>query len=92
VTAVPRVPHERFTCFWSTGTGWGTFSTGAGLEIKVLHGTLPCRSCEFIGSGVAATVDGKAVAHKVEHAGARVVVRFEEPLVIAAGSVLRIHA
>jgi len=92
VTALPRVKSDHFTCFWSTGTGWGTFSTGAGLEIKVLHGTLPCRSCEFIGAGTVATIDGKAVAHKVEHAGARVVVQFEEPLVIAAGSVLRIHA
>jgi uncharacterized protein (DUF608 family) len=95
VTATPRVANERFTCFWSTGTGWGTFSTGLvgeGLEIKVLHGSLPCRSCEFSGSGAAATIDGKAVAHRIKRAGARVVVRFEETVTIAAGSVLRVHA
>ena len=26
ITAVPRIPHDKFDCFWSTGTGWGTFS------------------------------------------------------------------
>jgi len=92
VTAAPRAANERFTCFWSTGTGWGTFSTGQGLEIKVLHGSLPCRSCEFVGAGTVATIDGKAVAHRIERAGARVVVRFENTLTIAAGSVLRVHA
>ena len=47
VEALPRLPVSNFRCFWSTGTGWGTFSyspTGSTLTIRVLHGTLPCRS------------------------------------------------
>jgi hypothetical protein len=47
VEALPRLPAANFRCFWSTGTGWGTFSYGAAgspLTIRVLHGTLACRS------------------------------------------------
>ena len=29
VEALPRLPLANFRCFWSTGTGWGTFSYGA---------------------------------------------------------------
>jgi non-lysosomal glucosylceramidase len=96
VTAVPRVSHDGFTCFWSTGTGWGTFSTlagrGPGLEIKVLHGSLPCQSCEFLAAGTAgaATLDGKALAHRIERSGSRAVFRFPQPLMLAEGSVLRL--
>jgi non-lysosomal glucosylceramidase len=40
-----------FRCFWSTGTGWGTFRvTAAGATLRVDHGTLAVRS---------ATVNGK---------------------------------
>ena len=96
VTAVPRVPRDRFTCFWSTATGWGTFSIMRGLEIKVLHGSLPCRSCEFHAAGNtgAATLDAKSVIHRTERAGPHVVFRFSEPLTIAEGSVLSlsVHA
>lgn len=92
VIAVPRIPRAGFTCFWSTGTGWGTFTTGPGLEIKVLHGTLPCGSCEFKGSANAATVDGKTIPHRVERAGDRLVVQFPEPVMLAAGSILKLGA
>jgi hypothetical protein len=92
VIALPRVPRERFTCFWSTATGWGTFSTGPGLEIKVLHGTLPCRSCEFAGTANSATLDGKSLVHRIERSGSRAVIQFAEPVVIASGGVLKIGA
>ena len=90
VVAMPRVPHDHFTCFWSTATGWGTFSTTGGLEIKVLHGTLPCRSCEFPAAATTsgATLDGKSIPHRLE----RTSVQFSEPVVIQAGSVLKLRA
>ncbi len=92
VIASPRVSHDRFTCFWSTATGWGTFSVGPGLEIKVLHGTLPCRSCEFQAPGTAsvAALDGKPLPHRVERRGSRAVFQFPQPIVIATGSVLKL--
>jgi non-lysosomal glucosylceramidase len=89
VIAVPRISRDRFTCFWSTATGWGTFSTSPGLEIKVLHGTLPCQSCEFTGTASAASLNGKPLAHSVDRSGPRIVVRFAEPVVIATGGVLK---
>jgi non-lysosomal glucosylceramidase len=90
IVAMPRLSPERFTCFWSTATGWGTFSTTGGLELKVLHGTLPCRSCEFLraANATAATIDGQAIPHRIE----RNSVLFSEPVAIAAGSVLKIRA
>lgn len=37
-------------CFWSTGTGWGTFQVSAdGAVIRVEHGTLPVRTCTVNG-------------------------------------------
>jgi hypothetical protein len=94
VVAVPKILRDRFTCFWSTATGWGTFSTGPGLEIKVLHGTLPCRSCEFQapGSVGSASLNGAALAHRIERSGSRVVFQFSEQVVIAAGGVLKLSA
>jgi uncharacterized protein (DUF608 family) len=91
-----NVPRDGFRCFWSTATGWGTFSTGPGLEIKVLHGSLPCRSCEFIGLATAgtvgtATLDAKPVAHRIARSGSRAVFQFSEPVVIATGSVLKLR-
>jgi non-lysosomal glucosylceramidase len=89
VIAVPRISRDRFTCFWSTGTGWGTFSTGPGLEVKVLHGTLPCQSCEFAGTANVASLNGKTLAHSVDRSGSSIVFRFAEPVVIATGGVLK---
>ena len=94
VTAAPRIARENFRSFWASGTGWGTFSVGADFfEIKVLHGSLACRSCEFPMSGGGASRalrDGKAVRHRAEHSGNRAVFRFEEGVALAEGGVLRL--
>src|SRR2546427_3286536 len=29
VVIQPRIKQEKFSCFWSTGSGWGTFSQAA---------------------------------------------------------------
>jgi non-lysosomal glucosylceramidase len=93
VIAAPRVKSQLFKCFWATATGWGTFSIGPGLEIKVLHGSLPCRSCEFPAAGTlgTATLDGKTVGHRIERFGAHMVFQFDQPVAIAAGSVLKLR-
>jgi non-lysosomal glucosylceramidase len=102
VVAVPRLPHQRFQCFWSTGTGWGTFSyNGAGtkggrLSIKVLAGKLPCRSVEMTGSGAttSAAGNGQDHAHTVEQSNGRVVFRLKDLLILAEGNELslEVHA
>jgi uncharacterized protein (DUF608 family) len=98
VIAVPRVGLERFQCFWSTATGWGTFSVDSKkgdanrLTLRVLSGTLPCRSCEIKGGGRAsASLNGKAVGHEVEHRDQRVVIRFSEPVNIEESGELRLE-
>jgi hypothetical protein len=92
VTAIPRLQHDRFRCFWSTASGWGTFSISPGLEIKVLHGTLPCRLCEFVAAGIkgSAKLDGKAITHQLERNGSRAIFRFEPSITIAEGSILKL--
>jgi len=66
----PRLEAPDFRCFWSTGTGWGTFSLTAGrLSLKVDHGTLACRRCSVRGRTAKASVNGKAVAHTVNREG-----------------------
>ena len=74
VIALPKLPHENFHCFWSTGTGWGTYSLkrkqtgGVSFTIQTLAGTLPCRSCtlDATGSKATASVAGKKLTTRVE--------------------------
>jgi len=44
----PRINADKFRCFWSTGTGWGTFEHGANrFVLRVEEGALPVRSVEL---------------------------------------------
>jgi familyl 116 glycosyl hydrolase-like protein len=97
VVAVPRIPHDNFQCFWSSGTGWGTFSLRkqfgrAELAIKVLKGTLACRSCEIAVPGTAALVEmgGRRLDNKVVRREDRMVVRLDTTLGMSANDELRI--
>jgi uncharacterized protein (DUF608 family) len=97
VVAVPRLGGGQFRCFWSTGTGWGTFSSsrtaaGASLTLSVLDGELPCRSCEIDGAGLktSALLNGKPLEHKVERSGRRPVFRFAD-LRLTEGNEFRVE-
>ena len=102
VVAVPRVPHREFKCFWSTGTGWGTFSyspvaaKGTLLTIQVLAGRLPCRSFEVTGIGASTSVrsKGRKLVHTTKQQDGRTTYLLQEPLIVAEGSslILEIHA
>jgi non-lysosomal glucosylceramidase len=97
VAMLPRVNSAQFRCFWSTATGWGTFTLArnggvAGASLKVLSGSLPCASCEIgaaPGKSVA-VLNGKALDHRVEREGSRAVFRFER-LTLAEGNELRLE-
>jgi non-lysosomal glucosylceramidase len=85
VVAVPRIAHANFQCFWSTATGWGTFAirtkaNAAHLSIKVLSGTLACRSCEIAAAGSTASVaiGGRKVESDHSQQGGRTVVTLRE--------------
>jgi hypothetical protein len=97
VVAVPKIPQDKFACFWATGTGWGTYSlrmkAGSTLfSIKVLRGTLACRSCEIAAKGATAAVEtgGKAVRNQVIRREDRMVVTLDETLRMAASDEIRI--
>src|SRR5208337_3156596 len=62
VVAAPKISQDDFKSFWSTGTGWGTFSLrsragGSVFILKVLAGTLVCGSCAIAAPGANASVD-----------------------------------
>ena len=99
VVAVPRIAHESFRCFWSTGTGWGSFSYsriagGTRFSIEVIAGSLSCRSCEITGGGEASTAQKNSVAvpHTVQSTKARTVFHFSEPIMtLSAGQTLTLE-
>jgi non-lysosomal glucosylceramidase len=102
VVAVPRVPHNVFECFWSTGTGWGTFSyhpvgtRGTQVTLRLLAGRLLCRWCEISGTGATTSVrsDGRQCSHTVKQSGGQTIFQMEQALMLAEGSdlTLEIHA
>ena len=99
VAAVPLVPQANFQCFWSTGTGWGTYSLRrqAGITlfaVKVLAGTLACRSCEIVAPGTTVSVEsaGRTVENQVARHEEQMVVTFSETLRMAAKDEIRITA
>ncbi len=91
VVAVPLVAEPNFQCFWSTGTGWGTFSlhrqgTGTVFALKVLAGTLACRSCEIAAPGTAAHVrsGGRIIENQVARNEQRMVVTLGQTVCLDA--------
>ncbi len=96
--AVPRIPHRKFNCFWATATGWGTFvyrpvaGNGTGFTIRVLAGTLSCRSCEISGSGSSAIVrsNGDTHSHSMERHDGSTVFRMDQPIRLLEGHELQI--
>jgi non-lysosomal glucosylceramidase len=93
--AVPRVNHERFQCFWSTATGWGTFRYRAGghFELEVLAGTLNCASCEIQMAGnPMVRVAGSTVASRTERGARGTIIRLAETKKLSQGDKLEIVA
>ncbi|HYK37783.1 GH116 family glycosyl-hydrolase [Alloacidobacterium sp.] len=85
VTALPRVPHERFSCFWSTGTGWGMFSyqphaSGTRFTLSILAGVLRCQSFEITGTGGIAAVNhnGQKLPNDIAKSGESAIVSLHE--------------
>jgi len=97
VVAVPKIPRDNFECFWSTGTGWGTYSLRREknetlLLVKVLKGTLACRSCEIAAAGTAATVviGAMLMENRVERREDRLLVTLGGTVQMTANDELRI--
>jgi uncharacterized protein (DUF608 family) len=98
VVAVPRSADPKFRCFWSTATGWGTFSVsrlekGSRLALRVDKGALACRSCTLrAGEGkTTAALNGRPVAHRVKRDGGRAVFELGEEVRLKAGDRLELE-
>jgi uncharacterized protein (DUF608 family) len=95
LTVEPRLPVAGFRCFWSTGTGWGTFAFGPGgapFRLTVLSGRLPCRSVALTWSGATGQVhvesSGQAVAHTATRRAGTLVATLAQPLQLDEGQEL----
>ena len=98
VIAVPPAFHDRFRCFWSSGTGWGTFSYqptsgGTRFSIGVLFGTLNCGSFEVTGTAPTAVVryGGQTLPNDVVRSGERVIVKLHRAVNLKSDSDLSIE-
>ena len=102
VIAIPRLPHRTFKCFWSTGTGWGSFSyspigsSGSRLAVKVLAGNLCARSFEMSGVGASTYVEleGNKCSHTSKSYDGRSLLMLDEQVNLRPGSTihLELHA
>jgi hypothetical protein len=91
----PRARLGAFRCFWSTGTGWGSFvydAAGRSVTVKVLHGTLPVARLDArMAAGVAdvqALAGGRRLAARTERRGPNFHVTFDTPVDLRAGEEL----
>ncbi len=98
VVASPRAAERKFRCFWSTATGWGSFSVtrtekGTGLTLLVEKGSLACRSCTVrAGAGkTAAAWNGRPVPHRIGRNEDRAVFEFGEDVRLQAGDRLELE-
>ena len=98
VSAEPKVRPDQFKSFWSTATGWGTFSQSASgqgkrFTLSVLYGKLPCNSVELLsalpaGAKASAMLGNRSLPHHVTIDQKRAKVVFAEPLQLAEGDKL----
>jgi non-lysosomal glucosylceramidase len=99
VTAVPRLPHRAFRCFWASGTGWGEFfyapgtSGGTFLTLRVLAGKLRCRSARItaVGTRTRMRVAEKEYPHRATNSGTATLFTADETIVIGEGDELKIE-
>lgn len=97
IAFAPAINAANFRCFFSTGSGWGSFAQQTGSDsltasLDVRHGSLQLRSLGLRLPGVATGVWAKrsgaeVVAYLEDRAGARVVV-FDPAITLATGQTL----
>ena len=95
VIAAPKIRPANFTSFWSTATGWGTFSQSiqggrTRFSLSMLSGRLPCRSVELVGEARAgvkssAGLRQKPLAHELRADAKRVIFVFPDIVDLTVG-------
>jgi len=98
VVIQPRIKQEKFSCFWSTGSGWGTFSQAAQrgetrVSLAVAHGELACRSMTLAGKAGAnvrssAVLGTTSLTHELRRSGPEVTFVLAKEVVLKEGEQL----
>jgi len=93
--AAPKIRPASFTSFWSTATGWGTFSQSiqngrTRFSLSMLAGRLPCRSVELVGEARAgvkssAGLGQKPLAHELRADAKRLIFTFPDLVDLTVG-------
>jgi uncharacterized protein (DUF608 family) len=98
LAALPRLSVPEFRCFWSTATGWGTFSLSREqsrdrFDLILAKGALACATCTIhAGRGPSrASLNGKPVAHRVRQQASTTVFEFDPSLRLQAGDRVRLE-
>jgi hypothetical protein len=97
----PRVTPEDFRCAFTAARGWGSLSQRREgrtqtCEAAIRWGSLWVRSLSLelpvdaVLEEASVTLDGAPVASATEQQGRRAMVRLARPLVVAAGSGVRV--
>ncbi len=100
VEVKPLVRQDSFSSFWSTASGWGSFSSylkqhRTHFALAVQFGHIKAASLHLAPSGTSsgpssAMLGSRVLAHTVQHNENEIVIRFREELTIPAGEQLMV--
>lgn len=98
VEARPRIHADKFSCFWSAPSGWGTFSQSINgrsttFSLAVKEGNLACRSVTLAARAAgnsSAKVGSRLVEHEVRSNGKESRIVFSNRLRLTQGEELRL--
>jgi hypothetical protein len=99
----PKLNEDDFSCFFSTGSSWGTFrqkltSNKREAEIEVLRGGLELQRITLNGAnfgkgdGIKVALGGKELRFAAESSDQRATFILKDSVSVAPGSVLRISS
>ncbi len=98
IVALPKVSPGKFSSFWSTGTGWGTFSHSAQsgrtrFSLSVLYGKLPFRTLELAASAggtPSAKLGARSVPYELRRNENRMTLVFSQLMELTEGDQLNV--
>jgi non-lysosomal glucosylceramidase len=99
IAFAPVINADHFSCFFSTGSGWGSFTQQLtdqhlSVSIHIQHGTLRLNQVHLSALNslsCSASLNDKPLNAHVEHIGAKSIVVFDEPVECSEGQILKIN-
>jgi non-lysosomal glucosylceramidase len=85
LAVAPLIQPDRFSCFWSTASGWGEFEHAAAFRLRVEEGSLAIRSLTLALPAVTAVRHAGAL---VSHTAAAGTIRLDREIVVKPGEEL----